>query len=72
MELERNMRLIYNCSQWTQGDTSAEKIFENEAEPNEEEDEDFEIRRLRSELWMISKLKKDWIKTESKLGTNKL
>ena len=35
--------------------TGAEDLFENEAEPEVEEDEDLEIRRLRSELRVISK-----------------
>ena len=37
----------------------AEELFKNEAEPEEEEDEDLEIRRLRSELRVISKLRQD-------------
>ena len=38
----------------------AEDLFDNEAEPEEEEDEDLEIRRLRSELRVISKLRQDF------------
>ena len=40
--------------------TGAEDLFENEAEPEVEEDEDLEIRRLRSELRVISKLRQDF------------
>ena len=35
-------------------------MFENEAEPEEEEDEDHQIKRLRSELRMISKVKENF------------
>ena len=44
----------------TKGPTSAENLFDYEAEPDEEDDEDLEIRRLISELRMISKLKQDF------------
>ena len=40
--------------------TGAEDLFENKAEPEVEEDEDLEIRRLRSELRVISKLRQDF------------
>ena len=40
--------------------TRAEDLFENEAEPEVEEDEDLAIRRLRSELRVISKLRQDF------------
>ena len=40
--------------------TRTEDLFENGPEPDEDEDEDLEIRRLRSELRMISKLKQDF------------
>ena len=40
--------------------TGAEDLFENEAEPEVEKDEDLEIRRLRSELRVISKLRQDF------------
>ena len=40
--------------------TGAEDLFENEAEPEVEADEDLEIRRLRSELRVISKLRQDF------------
>ena len=44
----------------TKGPNSAEDLFDNEAEPDEEEDEDLEIRRLRCELKMLSNLRQDF------------
>ena len=40
--------------------TGVEDLFDNEAEPDEEEDEELEIRRLRCELKMLSKLRQDF------------
>ena len=42
------------------GPTSAEDLFDNEAEPDEEDDDDLEIRRLRCELKMLSNLRQDF------------
>ena len=39
--------------------TGVEDLFDNEAEPDEEEDEDLEFRRLRCQLKMLSKLRQD-------------
>ena len=44
----------------TKGPNSAEDFFDNEAEPDEEEDKDLEIRRLRCELKMLSNLRQDF------------
>ena len=40
--------------------TGVEELFDNEAAPYEEEDETLEIRRLRCELKMLSKLRQDF------------
>ena len=40
--------------------TGVQELFDNEAEPDEEEDEELEIRRLRCELKMLSNLRQDF------------
>ena len=40
--------------------TGVEDLFDNDAEPYEEEDEELEIRRLRCELKMLSNLRQDF------------
>ena len=40
--------------------TGVEDLFDNEAEPDEEEDAEIEMRRLRCELKMLSKLRQDF------------
>ena len=40
--------------------TGVEDLFDNEAEPDEKEEEELEIRRLRCELKMLSKLRQDF------------